>query len=224
MGNTFDFEADSARKSGQPGRISETGAYMGKIVAAWDEESKGGAQSFNIKFKSDDGQEAVITHWVIGKDGKRLRGFNDIQALMACCGIRQIKSEPGTVKLYDRQEKKETDQRRDVYPMLAGKPVGLFLEKETQQYTDNDGKDQEFDRILLAAPFRYEDRKMAAEILDKRPKAELAERYEKFLMSRKPRVQDRREQRGNEYPDDSGVYGGKHVDSRTDYDDDSIPF
>ena len=218
----FTLDQDAARKAGQPGRIQSTGRYKGTITDAWYEESEGGAQAFKFKFKSDDGQSAELAVWTHNKDGKPLSGFNLVQALMACCSLRSLNSAQGTVELYDRHEKKDVPKVRQVYAEIAGKKVGLFLETEVSMYTKDDGQDGEYTRMLLAAPFRYEDGKMAAEILDKKPKAEQADKFEAYLMAKKPRVQDQREKPGDR--DARGVYGGHHTDPLTDDDPDGIPF
>lgn len=217
---SFTLDQDAARKAGQPGRIQTTGRYKGTITDAWYEESEKGSQAFKCKFKSDDGQSAELAVWTHNKDGKPLSGFNLVQALMACCSLRTLESKRGTVELYDRREKKDVAQVRDVYPQLAGAKVGLFLETELSQYTDDNGHDAEYTRMLLAAPFRYEDGKMAGEILDKKPKAEQADKFEAYLLGKKPRVQDRRMEPGY----DRGAQGmhTNHTDPMTD--DDDIPF
>lgn len=223
MSTHFKLDTDAARKAGQPGRIQATGRYKGQIVAAWHEESQGGAQGFKCQFKSDDGQHAEIAVWTHNKDGKALSGANLIHALMACTSLRELTASAGTVKLYDRKEQKDVDKPRQVYAALAGKPVGLFLEAEKSLFTKDDGSDGEFIRMNLAAPFRAEDGKMAKEILDKSPKAEAADKYEAWLMARPMRTQDRRVQpgfdRGAGHADAS--YGERAGGG---FDDDDIPF
>lgn len=216
---SFTLDQDAARKAGQPGRIQTTGRYKGTITDAWYEESEKGSQAFKCKFKSDDGQSAELAVWTHNKDGKPLSGFNLVQALMACCSLRALESKRGTVELYDRREKKDVAQVREVYPEIAGKKVGLFLETELSQYTDDNGQDGEYTRMLLAAPFRYEDGKMAGEILDKKPKAEQADKFETYLLAKKPRVQDRRVAPGY----DRGAQGASHEDTGA-FDDSDIPF
>lgn len=221
---SYNLNPDEARKAGQPGRINATGRYKGTIEAAWWEESEKGSQSFNVKFKSDDGQGATLATWTHGKTGQVLSGFGVMQAVMTCCELRGIESRKGEVLLYDSQQGKEVAKPREVYPALAGKKIGLFLEAEKSIFTyesgDKAGQDGEFTRMLLAAPFRYSDDKMAAEILDKKPKAEQADKYEVFLMGRKPRVNDRRGQTQH-YTDNDG---NRQAASGGGFDDDDIPF
>lgn len=217
---SYTLDPSAARQAGQPGRIQTTGRYLGHIVTAWFEESAGGASAFKFKFKAADGGHAEVAVWTHNKDGKPLSGFNLLQALMTCCELRTLESQRGQVEIYDRREKKDVAQVREVYPALAGKSVGLFLETETSLYTDDDGKDGEFTRMLLAAPFRATDNKMAVEILDKKPKAEAADRYEVWLAGKKPKVQDRRQAPGY----DRGPTGGDHGSQAGNFADDEIPF
>lgn len=225
---SYALDQDAARKAGTVGRITATGRYLGTLTHAWFEESENHAHALKFKFKAIDGATAEVAVWTHNKEGKPLSGFNLLQALMTCLKLRKLESVRGQVPIYDRREKKDVEQVREVYPDLTGKPIGLFLEAEISKYTDDHGNDAEYTRMVLAAPFRAEDGKMAGEILDQKPKAEQADKYEVYLLAKKPRTQDRREKPGER--DERGVYGGQtgsyanQGGSGGGFDDDDIPF
>lgn len=219
----FELDTEQARKADSTGRISENGAYKGEIVAAWKDWSKGNTQAFCLKLKTDEGQVQTFTLWVVNKDGKKLSSEKVVHKIMTCVGVRSLSCKQGTVGIYSYQDKKEINEEKEIYPDLVGKKIGLFLERENELYT-SEGQDKETFKMQIFAPFRYDDHKMAAEILDRAPKATQYEKVLAWIIAKKPRVNDRREQRGNEYPDDSGVYGGRHSSADNGVDDDDIPF
>lgn len=224
--NDFELDTEQARKADSTGRISENGGYKGEILAAWKDFSKNDTQGFFIKFKTDEGQTQVFTLWVKNAKGEKLSSDKVVHKLMTCVALRSLPSNQGTVAIYDYDQKKDINQTKEIYPDLAGKKVGFLLERENELYTSN-GQDKESYKMQIFAPFRYEDHKMAAEILDKSPKAQQYEKVLAWIVNKKPRINDRRTKAGDldAYADGSGVYGGRHSDASHGVpDDDEIPF
>jgi hypothetical protein len=223
--NDFELDTEQARKADSTGRISENGGYKGEILAAWKEISKQGTQGFAVKFKTDEGQTNVFTLWVKNAKGEKLSADKIVHKIMTCTSLRALPSKPGVVGIYNFQQKKDINEDKEIYPDLAGKRIGFLLERENELYT-SDGTDKESYKMQIFAPFRYEDHKMAAEILDKSPKAQQYEKVLNWIVNKKPRINDRRTKSGDldAYADGSGVYGGRHGGSPDLGNEDDIPF
>lgn len=221
----FELDTEQARKADSTGRISENGGYKGEILSAWKDFSKADTQGFFIKFKTDDGQTQVFTLWVKNAKGEKLSSDKIVHKLMTCVALRSLTSKQGTVAIYDYDQKKDINQIKEVYPDLVGKKVGLLLERENELYTSS-GQDKESYKMQIFAPFRYEDHKMAAEILDKSPKAQQYEKVLAWIVNKKPRINDRRDKTSglDAYADGSGVYGGRHSEPSFGDVDGDIPF
>lgn len=168
MARDFKLNSNAAREANSGGkRITEPGAYTGTIKQAWYECNDNGTESVNLTFASDSGQEAgplaLYTH--NGK-GEELPSFKTFNAILACLRLRSVEAKPGKVTLWDGSA--EVQRQKDVYPAMIGKRIGLVLQGE--EYVNRDGDTKM--RLLIAAPYCAETRRMAAEVLDtSEPKA-----------------------------------------------------
>lgn len=163
----YSLDPQSARKgSGSAGSIDETGAYVGKIALAKHIHTDSGASGIQINFESEDGQKAnfinVFTH---GKDGSVIFGMDTINALMTCLKVRELNPEQREVEEKDFQSGQIQKVKRDVYPDLMEKPVGLILRKEWYvKQSQEDGY-----RFAIFAPFNAQTGQLATEVLDDKP-------------------------------------------------------
>ncbi|WP_242649521.1 hypothetical protein [Rodentibacter pneumotropicus] len=150
MATMFTYNEEQAVKGGQSNFISETGAYIGKIIAAKYTKSQGGAQAIEFSIETDDGQLGnYLSVYYKAKDGNDLAsGVNMIQAIMGVTGVTEL-----TVK-------RQGDD--DIAPELTNRRIGLFLQKEL--ITKNDGSDSY--RLQITCPFSPASRKTLAEHLN----------------------------------------------------------
>lgn len=149
MAVMFTYNEEQAVKGGQPAFITETGAYVGKILSAKYTKSQGGAQAIEFSIETDDGQLGnYLSIYYKGKDGNDLSsGLNMIQAIMGVTGVKEL-----TVKRQGND---------DIAPELTNKRIGLFLQKELT--TKNDGSESY--RFSITCPFSAASGKTLAEHL-----------------------------------------------------------
>lgn len=135
----YTLDANSAMKADVTGgRITESGEYVGKITAAWEESFDSGAKAVKINFETDREEYAKeLTMFVIGKDGSRLHGLNTVNAIMMCAEVHGMNPVPGKVELYDRGIGSVVPQDKMVLNELVGKPIGLLLQQAEKK--DQDG-------------------------------------------------------------------------------------
>ncbi len=150
MATMFTYNQEQAVKGGQSSFISETGAYVGKILAAKYTKSQGGAQAMEFSIETDDGQQGnYLSVYYKAKDGSDLSsGLNMVQAIMGVTGVKEL-----TIKRQGND---------DIAPELTNKRIGLFLQKEL--ITKNDGSESY--RLQILCPFSPVSQKTLAEHLN----------------------------------------------------------
>lgn len=169
MGREYTLDTEAAKQANTGGkRITESGAYAGKLKAAFYEKNPKGTESVNLMFEADNGQEigplSIYTH---NGDGVELPGYNAFNALLTCLRARSVSTTKGKVELYDYDSKAVVTKDKEVYPELSGKPVGLFLRQE--EYQKQNGEIGE--RMTVAGAFEASTKLMANEILAKKTEA-----------------------------------------------------
>lgn len=238
MARSYSMEPQAAKEANQGGkRITETGKYKGVIKAAWAETYQTGTEAVCLQFESETGQEAgPLTLFTFNRDGQQLSGFKMFSAILACARLRGVQPQPGKVKLYDFDQKAEVEKEKDVFPELAGKPIGLLLQQE--EYTDRDGYLRVDDsgipktRMRIFAPFEAGTELMAAEVLDRQAQPAALGKAVEWLSSN-PVRQDRNAKRqpssASSYhqPPQQGyqaAQNGQWQPPAEDYDPSEIPF
>lgn len=170
-------EANSGGK-----RITEPGDYVGVIRQAWFEENERGTKSVHISFAADNGQEAgPLPLYIYNSEGKELPSLKTLNAILACLRLRDAKSRPGKVTVWDYDQGAEVQRDKAIYPELIGKRIGLVLQGE--EYMTSKGEQRM--RLLIAAPFEFDTRRMAAEVLDQSPDATALDRFLKWFEDHK---------------------------------------
>ena len=183
----LNLNPESARAgSGGSNRIDSKGKYKGVINHAKYHTVPTGSQWVEFSFTSDAGQEARIGICIVSKDGNETYGMKKLQAVMACCNIRELTTRPALIKEYDYDLKAMIDVNRDVFNELSGAKIGLALFRDDK--TSKKGKD--FFSMELEAPFNYQSEQTAQEILDKMP----AQSLEKIVQ----RLKDKDSRRQNQ--------------------------
>lgn len=163
----YDLNTDSARKADQGGQmISELGKYVGTFTQAEDVTAKSGTKGVSLTFESNSGQKARLSLYTKKADGTTIMGFDVLMAIMTCLKLRSIKPEPGVVKSWDNDQRKEVEKHSTVFPGLCGKPIGLLL--ETEDYLKQDGSLSQHPRLVIKSVFQAETELTASEILDRK--------------------------------------------------------
>lgn len=169
----YALDQNAARKADSTGnQINEIGKYVGKFTQAEDIVAKTGTKGVALNFESEAGQKARVSLYTQKSDGTRIMGFDSLMALMTCMGLRNIKPQPGIVKFWDNDQKKEAERHGSVFPELCTKPIGLLL--ETEEYEKQDGGLA--NRMVLAGVFQADTEFTASEILDRKTKPEHLEK------------------------------------------------
>lgn len=175
MARAFDLDTTAAKDANSGGkRITEPGVYAGTFRAAWYEQNDKGTESVHLIFVADNGQEAgPLSLYTHRGDGTELPSYKTLNAIMACMRQRKLTVKPARVKLWDNQAREEVEKEKETYPELVGPRVGLVLQGE--EYENRDGEVRQ--RMLIAAPFEADSRKMADEVLSKADDAVALDRY-----------------------------------------------
>lgn len=181
MARAFQLDTSAAREANTGGkRITETGKYIGTIVAAFYEKNQNGTESVNFMFESDQKQEAgplvLYTH---NSAGEPLHGLKALNAVMVCVRQKALTVKPGAVQLYDYDSGAVVTKQKETYAELTGKKIGFVLQKE--EYHNAQGELRY--RLLISAPFEATTELMANEILDKSTEPKALAKYMEYIMA-----------------------------------------
>lgn len=214
MAREYALDTQAAKEANSGGkRIKESGKYIGTFKAAWYEQNDKGTESVHFLFESNDGQEAgplaLYTH--NGK-GEPLPSFKTFNAILTCLKLRGVRAKVGKVELYDFNSGGMVLKDKELYPDIAGKPIGLVLQRE--EYEKQDGAIGE--RMIIVGPFESATGRMAVEILDNKPASTL-EGLMKWLEANPVK-----KHRGGRQQ--HGSTGGGYQQTSSSFADDDIPF
>lgn len=148
--------------------ISRTGKYVGIITQAEVAESPSGATYIEIAFKAksweaknEDGTidkgngdaMAFIRTYITAKNGDRTFGHDIVDALMAVLKIDNMNAQPATV--FGRNSRNDPSDKHQGYriPALEKQRVGLLLQRENREYTDNQGNLKESFNLNIITPY-----------------------------------------------------------------------
>jgi hypothetical protein len=205
--------AEAARKSDTGGgTIKEMGKYVGAFTQAVDLDTKKGGKGIAFSFVSASGQKANLAIYTKGADGSLYQGYDQLMAIMACMGLRNINAKDGEYTKYDYDTRKDVQVMGTLFPELC-KPIGLLL--ETEDYEKQDGTIGS--RTVLKNVFQASTELTASEILDRKTTPVQLEKMVEGLRHRpmkgalKHAPMPTRNSGANDYPDMQS-------------DDDSIPF
>lgn len=217
MARDFTLDQQAAKESNAGSkRIKESGKYIGKFKAAWYEQNDKGTESVHFLFESDEGQEAgplaLYTH--NGK-GEQLPSYKTFNAVLTCMKLRGVKAQKGQVELYDFDTKSIVKKTKELYPELAGKPIGLVLQQE--EYEKSNGEHGE--RMIIVAPFEALTGKVAVEILNSQDAKALD-----GLMRWLEASPVKRMHGGKATRQSNDSYADSRASSPNQFEDDDIPF
>lgn len=157
--------------------LDKNGQYIGKFTRAEKLISKAkGTHGIGFTFEAQDGGGTRFDVWTMDKDGKKLSGFNLVNAIMTCLSLRDLPESTATIERYNWETKKTDKVQAQVFADLVGKPIGVVLRSTEYEKMKNNQLTGEYAwRLELVAPYRAADSFTASEILTKKTKAEKLE-------------------------------------------------
>jgi hypothetical protein len=190
MATTYDFDEDAASNADKAANRIDQGAYVGRIKQAYKKVSENtGTEGVHIDFVASAGGQQGFDLWTRKADGTKIFGQDQLQAIMACLGLRGLESKAGKYTQRDFDAKADVEKEGELFPALCDKDIGLVFQKEL--ITKQDGGDSH--RMNIYGVFRASDKLTASEIREKKVKPEKLERMLKGLKSkdsRKPRQEE----------------------------------
>jgi hypothetical protein len=226
MSRNYNLDTNAAKEAASGGkRITTAGAYTGTIKYAWYEKNDKGTESVNIIFAADNGQQAgPLSLYTHNGDGEELPSYKTFNSILACAKVRSVETKEGKITIWDYDRKEEVEKKKEVYPALVGKKIGLILQGE-----EYDGRNGVKTRIIIYGAYEPSTRLMADEILNKQTEPKSLERCMAFINAN-PIKALRKKANGN-----GGSYGGSNANGNgggngrssapTDtFEDDDIPF
>jgi hypothetical protein len=214
------LNSDNARRGDTVSSIiRDSGKYVGTITRAEKLLSKNCTEGFGLSFKADDGATAnYLDIWTIKENGEPLRGLDLVNSILCCTRTKVADDGKITFDRWDPESRQLVKATSDGYPVLMGKRIGLFLQKELQTHQVT-GADVE--RLNVIGVFEASTGLTAQEILDQKTKPERAELYMQTLM-RTP-VRDSRKGQRTEPRRPNPTPAPDHAPVVDTFDDD-IPF
>jgi len=189
----FSFEYDDsevAKSDKNAAKITDGGAYVGQFPVERPPsyvEADSGAKAIEFEFETEDGGKTNFTVWMIGKTGQKTFGYAQVMGLCYLMDAK-LKAVPGKVMRWVDGEKGRVREEVDgmVYPDLAGKRIGLILEKElTGDREDNPNGDKY--RFNLFGAFDPKTKLTATELKERKTRPEKFDKYLKALRVRDSR-------------------------------------
>ncbi|MFK7890447.1 MAG: hypothetical protein AB8B63_06495 [Granulosicoccus sp.] len=152
-------------------RITSSGAYTGVFTKAKAITAGTGATGIEFTFKADDGAEAnYLTLYTHSKTGEETLGRKQLDSLMACVKVREIKPELANIMEWDNDQGQEIQVSVELYPSLMDNPVGVVLQRE--EYRKNNGDTGE--RMNLYSFFNAGTQQNGAEVIQRSEAKSLA--------------------------------------------------
>jgi len=121
------------------GPISKTGLYKGTITKGYVKPSKSSSSvSVHFDIVCDNGAYGQIDFWTNGKGEQNKVNSDNINALTVLLETN-IKTEPGTIEVWDNNIKARVKQSAEVFPQVAGASIGMVWQmQEELSYPDED--------------------------------------------------------------------------------------
>jgi len=205
--DAIEHEGDSL---GGGGYIVATDTYSLAVDMAYFDKSKGGALSFNVVLKGQNGETVKQQWWVASGDAKGNKNFYTDKngkdhylpdfssannfCLLACGKeISALKTEEKQIMLYDFAERKEVPQKKQVAMEVLGKSIVVAVEKQIVDKTANDGSGNYLptgetrEQNQIVKSFSAKDKRSAAEV---RAEVDVAEFHDAWVEKNKGTVND----------------------------------
>lgn len=202
----FGFNAESAKQADSSARIEEPGKYVGVIKHMEFITANSGTTGFEIEFETDNKESASFSIWTEKSDGTGLSGVHKINALLACAGVRGLTPTNGQLEKYDFDLKERVTKNCIVAPEIAGKRIGLLLQRENYQNNSGDWKFQ----MNFFSCFQAQSELMAKEVLDRKTTPEALPKSLASLMSNPITTRKPKNNNGSYQQNNSGSYGNNN--------------
>lgn len=159
-------------------KITDPGAYTGKITLAKAIVAKSGARGVEMTFEREDGATAnYLTIYTFNSDGKEIFGLNQLNALMTCLKVREISSENIEVEEYSATTGYVQKVMVEAFKGLMNKSIGLVLDVES--YTNKKGEQKT--TMVYKSCFDASTRQTASEILSREPASRIDKIVERLI-------------------------------------------
>lgn len=217
----FTLDTESAKQADGGGRIETTGKYTGVIKSMEFVTSKKGTLGFEINFETDSKEYTTFQIWTSKADGSALSGVKQVNALLACVGVRGLTPTDQQLEKWDYDISQKVKKTCVVAPEMTGKRVGLLLQREN--YINGNGQPRH--DMKFTASFNAESELMAKEILERKTTPELLSKALDRLIAGGDanRQQVGAQTGGYAQPQNSGYGNQPKAAPTTDLDDD-LPF
>lgn len=200
----FGFNPESAKQADSSARIEEAGKYVGTIKHMEFITAKSGTTGFEIEFETDNKEFASFSIWTEKSDGTSLGGVHKINAMLACAGVRGLTPTNAQLEKYDFDRKDRVMKNCVVAPEMAGKRIGLLLQRENYQNGNGDWKFQ----MNFFSCFHAQSELMAKEIVDKKTSPEALPKSLLSLMANPVTTRSPKNSNGGYQQNNGGGYGG----------------
>lgn len=200
----FGFNPESAKQADSSARIEEAGKYVGTIKHMEFITAKSGTTGFEIEFETDNKEFASFSIWTEKSDGTSLGGVHKINAMLACAGVRGLTPTNAQLEKYDFDRKDRVMKNCVVAPEMAGKRIGLLLQRENYQNGNGDWKFQ----MNFFSCFHAQSELMAKEIVDKKTSPEALPKSLASLAANPVTTRSPKNNNGGYQQNNGGGYGG----------------
>lgn len=206
--------------SGSSSSFLEEGLHDVVIEQAYEFTSGTGAKGVHIDFKSNNGGTRGLNFYTLNKNGEKIYGMDQLQAVMAVTKIKAITPQPGMVKVRrfneDTNAYEDGQEQANILMELINKPLGLILHKEANTY---EGRTRA--RYNMTAPLVAGTNQTALELLNSK-EANQWDGLVKNAMNRSEKAAKEiaLAESGNQHQSSSGTVS----DYSGGFDDQDIPF
>lgn len=200
----FGFNPESAKQADSSARIEEAGKYVGTIKHMEFITANSGTTGFEIEFETDNKESASFSIWTEKSDGTSLGGVHKINAMLACAGVRGLTPTNAQLEKYDFDLKERVMKNCVVAPEMAGKRVGLLLQRENYQNNSGDWKFQ----MNFFSCFHAQSELMAKEIIDRKTTPEALPKSLASLMANPVTTRKSKNNNGGYQQNNGGGYSG----------------
>ena len=218
----FTLDTESAKQADGGGRIETTGKYTGIIKSMEFVTSRKGTQGFEVSFETDSKEYTTFQIWTSKADGSALSGVKQVNALLACVGVRGLTPTNQQLEKWDYDVGQKVKKSCVVAPEMTGKRVGLLLQREN--YINNNGQPRH--EMKFSASFNAESELMAKEILERKTTPELLHKaLDRLIASGDATRQQSGATQNNGYGQPQGGGYGQPQNNQAPNDlDDDLPF
>lgn len=202
----FSLNPESAKQADSSARIEEPGKYVGVIKHVEFITANSGTTGFEVEFETDSKESASFSIWTEKSDGTSLSGVHKINALLACAGVRGLTPTNGQLEKYDFDLKERVTKNCIIAPEIAGKRIGLLLQRENYQNNNGDWKFQ----MNFFSCFQAQSELMAKEVLERKTTPEALPKSLASLMSNPVTTRKPKNNNGGYQQNNSGGFNGNN--------------